>query len=855
MSSAELPSGTVTLLFTDIEGSTRLLQQLRDRYGEVLADHRRLLRAAFEAHGGSEMDTQGDAFFVAFRRAKEAVAAAVDAQRALAEYAWPEGVAVKVRMGIHTGEPSLGEEGYHGLGLHRGARICAAGHGGQILVSSATRELIEDELPEDVELQDLGEQRLKDLPRPERIFQVSYPGAPASFPALKTLDAQPADAPFGGREQELAAAVATRFRWTRRRRGLAVVGAAAVLAIGLAVAALVIGNGSASAVVVPANAVGIFSFGGTKLAASVPVGTSPSGIAVGEGGVWVTNTDSQTVSRIDPKTRSIVQTIDVGSGPSGIAVGGGFVWVANSLDGTVSQIDPRKNGGAVIARIKVGNEPRGVAYGGGSVWVTNASDKTLSRIDPATSKAAKPVGTGSGADGVAVGAGGVWVTSEANGTVTQIDPTSVQALQPISVGHGPAAVAVGSGAVWVANALDGTVSEIDPRRASVVTTIGVGAEPRGVAVGHGKVWVSSESGTLIQIDPGKGTVARAVKIGNRPEGLAIGPSGIYVAVRTSGLAHRGGTLRVVGIAGEIDSVDPGLDYSNITFAVYDGLVGFRRVGGAAGGQLVPNLAETLPTPSADQKTYAFRVRPGIRYSNGQRLRASDFRWAIERTFAILGAPGPGLYFDGIVGAAACTKRPKACDLSRGIVADDARGTITFHLTEPDPDFLLKLALPFAYAVPSSAPRRAVPGGLPGTGSYRITRIEQGSARAGAESLLPRVVAGGASRRLPGADRHALRTQAGSAARSRHPRAGRLGCRDRPGPRPGPRAGGKHPIREPGACQPNACHRLRHAQHPPPSIRRCAGAAGGELRRRSPWRRTGLPDAPGLPGAAPELPGL
>ena len=596
------------------------------------------------------MDTQGDAFFVAFRRAKEAVAAAVDAQRALAEYAWPEGVAVKVRMGIHTGEPSLGEEGYHGLGLHRGARICAAGHGGQILVSSATRELIEDELPEDVELQDLGEQRLKDLPRPERIFQVSYPGAPASFPALKTLDAQPADAPFGGREQELAAAVATRFRWTRRRRGLAVVGAAAVLAIGLAVAALVIGNGSASAGRGPANAVGIFSFGGTKLAAERPVGTSPSGIAVGEGGVWVTNTDSQTVSRIDPTDRSVVQTIDVGSGPAGIAVGGGFVWVANSLDGTVSQIDPARTAAPSSSRIKVGNEPTASPTAGARLG------DQLRRQDPDPDRPATVEGRDARPDGVGSrrgrrGSRGRVGHERGRRTVTRDRPPSGRRSSPSASGTVRRRSRWGPGAVWVANALDGTVSEIDPRRASVVTTIGVGAEPRGVAVGHGKVWVSSESGTLIQIDPGKGTVARAVKIGNRPEGLALGPSGIYVAVRTSGLAHRGGTLRVVGIAGPRSTRSiRRLDYSNITFAVYDGLVGFRRVGGAAGGQLVPNLAEALPTPSADRKTYAFRVRPGIRYSTGSALRASDFRWAIERTFAILGAPGPGLYFDGIVGA-------------------------------------------------------------------------------------------------------------------------------------------------------------------------------------------------------------
>ena len=135
------------MLFTDIEGSTYLLKQLGERYGELLEEQRRLLREAFAAHGGREMDTQGDAFFIAFARARNAVEAAVEAQRALAAHEWPDGVACRVRMGLHTGEPSVGAEGYHGIGVHRGARIAAAAHGGQILLSSATAEVVQEDLP------------------------------------------------------------------------------------------------------------------------------------------------------------------------------------------------------------------------------------------------------------------------------------------------------------------------------------------------------------------------------------------------------------------------------------------------------------------------------------------------------------------------------------------------------------------------------------------------------------------------------------------------------------------------------------------------------------------------------------
>src|SRR5918912_1903682 len=155
---AERTEGTVTFLFTDVEGSTLLLKQLRDRYGEVLAEHQRILREAFRAHGGSEVDTQGDAFFYVFSRARDAAEAAADAQRALAAHAWPAGAALRVRIGLHTAEPTLSDEGrYHGLGVHRTARIMAAGHGGQILASQATASVLADDEPPGLRLHYLGE--------------------------------------------------------------------------------------------------------------------------------------------------------------------------------------------------------------------------------------------------------------------------------------------------------------------------------------------------------------------------------------------------------------------------------------------------------------------------------------------------------------------------------------------------------------------------------------------------------------------------------------------------------------------------------------------------------------------------
>jgi class 3 adenylate cyclase len=194
---ASLPGGTVTFLFTDIEGSTRLLQQLGDAYGEVVRDHRQLLREHLGEKGGTEVDTQGDAFFYSFPRARDGVAGAVAAQRALAEHEWPDGAEVKVRMGLHTGEPSVGEEGYLGLDVVRAARICSAGHGGQILLSETTRALLGNDLPEGVSVVDLGQQDLKDVQH-ERIFQLAIDGD-QSFPPLKTHAPKSASDELGDR--------------------------------------------------------------------------------------------------------------------------------------------------------------------------------------------------------------------------------------------------------------------------------------------------------------------------------------------------------------------------------------------------------------------------------------------------------------------------------------------------------------------------------------------------------------------------------------------------------------------------------------------------------------------------------
>jgi predicted ATPase/class 3 adenylate cyclase len=190
-----LPTGTVTFLFTDIEGSTLLLQELGDRYADVLREHGDIVRRALEREGGAELGTEGDSFFAVFASPAAAVRAVVEAQRALAGHPWPESVQVRVRMGLHTGEGTPVGSGYVGLDVHRAARIGDAGHGGQVLLSEASAALIQQSLPDGVQLVDLGDHRLKDLPNPERLFQLSIEGLPAQFPPPRSLDARPNNLP------------------------------------------------------------------------------------------------------------------------------------------------------------------------------------------------------------------------------------------------------------------------------------------------------------------------------------------------------------------------------------------------------------------------------------------------------------------------------------------------------------------------------------------------------------------------------------------------------------------------------------------------------------------------------------
>ena len=433
------------------------------------------------------------------------------------------------------------------------------------------------------------------------------------------------------------------------------------------------------------------------------------------------NADDQTVSRINPRTNSAVETIDVGTGPAGIVTGAGAVWVLNALDGTVSRIDPGTN--RAVQTIPVGNGPTAIAYGLGALWVASGADNTISKIDARSGDLVRTFGAGPGASGIAVGFGSLWITSEPTANVSRVDPKSGTVERTINVGNGPRAIAVGAGFLWVANTLDGTVSRIDPRTDAATAVIPTAAGPSDIAAGPEKVWVANDVGaSLTLIDASTGQAVRSIPLGNRPRGVALVGNSVLVSVRGLGPEHRGGTLTIDSGRRGLTSIDPSISYESYNLAIpsltNDGLVAYEHVGGNDGTTLVPDLASTLPMPTAADTMYRFEVRPGVRYSTGRPVQAEDFRRAIERLFK-LGSPG-AVFYGGIVGAKGCTKG-KACDLAKGIVVSGR--SVSFHLVAPDPDFLYKLALPWAEAIPPGLPDHDVgTRPVPATGPYKISRF-------------------------------------------------------------------------------------------------------------------------------------
>jgi class 3 adenylate cyclase/streptogramin lyase len=508
---ASLPRGTVTFLFSDVEGSTQLQHSLGDRYQEVVEMHRRLLESAFASHGGTVVDRQTESFFCVFSRAQDAVRAAASAQRALARHEWPADVRVRVRMGIHAGEPELAGDRYVGLAVSRAARICAAGHGGQVLLSSSARALLADD--RETALRNLGFYRLKDFPEPEQIFQLVLDGLPSQFPPPR------ADA-------------------TRRPRRL-VVAVLALALIGVVVGAVVAvtSGGSGGLSHIGPESAGVIDAKTNRLVGEIPLGFGSGLLAAGEGYVWVVDPAGSTLTKVDPKTMRKVATTSLGglgAIPTGVAVGGGAVWVAVTGGGRLSVLELEPAFGTLRREIVVERTSAptaSLAFGSGRVWVL---EQGLGRVAYIDARSGTPSSTGvEGIDAlsIAVGSGAVWLGGRS--VVTRIDPDTGDVLASVPVAgvvqSQSTSIATGSGGVWFAGSSQPRLYRISPSDDAVAGTAPAGAGPSGVAVGASAVWVAnSRDGTVSRVDTGGGS-GSTIRLGAAPSGIVVYRGHVWTA--------------------------------------------------------------------------------------------------------------------------------------------------------------------------------------------------------------------------------------------------------------------------------------------------------------------------------------
>jgi peptide/nickel transport system substrate-binding protein len=514
---------------------------------------------------------------------------------------------------------------------------------------------------------------------------------------------------------------AREVRPRRHRRSALAAAGAAIVALGLSLGISFATGGSVrtSSTSGDPELVGLDRRSGA-IDATVTLPGNPAAVASGYGFLWVADPNAGTVARVDVDSETVADRVPVGGSPSALEVGGGSVWVASVPQGGLSRLDPLT--GTVTQRLRLGVDISALASGAhDDLWVGDATDRTLIEIDPVSGAVRRTLELQVKPAALAVSRTAIWVAAYDTNSVVQVDLRSGETVATISVGNGPSAVMIDGGTVWVVNTLDSTVSRIDAQTSSVVATVPVGSAPTAIAASGGFVWVASlDSSSLSRIDPRTNSVIGTSNVGGGASDVLATGNKVWVGTHSTA-SRRGGTLRL--LFSHPISIDPALQLDLLPLQsdglTRDGLVTYNHVAGAAGTQLVPDLAVRLPVPTGAGTLYTFRLRPGIRYSDGRFVRAGDFRRAIERVFRL--RSGGRDLFAAVAGAEDCARHPDVCDLSRGIVTDEPSRTVTFRLTRPDPNFLIALSYGgLASAVPAGAPTRdtgTVP--IPGTGPYKI----------------------------------------------------------------------------------------------------------------------------------------
>ena len=525
----------------------------------------------------------------------------------------------------------------------------------------------------------------------------------------------------------------------RGRRSAFVIGAGgAVLVAALAALAVRLAGSGASTVRAAPNSLAVIDIRSDRLVDAVAVGARPGGVAFGSGSLWAANLDDQTISRVDPKTLRTLRTIKVAGPPTGIAASAGGAWVVESNltsdvavpNGTssvfVDHVDPEFN--TLGPPVRIGDVlltgPGAIAAQGTSVWVA-PSTGPLTRLNALTGQKARHLDPNASPAGIAIGEGAVWLTDTAADNVVRVDPTGL--LTPIAVGNAPTGITVGAGGVWVVDSLDDAVVRIDPGTRSPTARVPVGQSPAGVAFGAGSVWVAnSGDGTVTRIDPRSDRVVAKIPVGASPQALTVADGRVWVTVDAQSISPTNsgssrGTLKLVS-SSDVDSMDPAIAYAplsdQLVYATCARLVNYPDQAGPAGSQLAPEVAQSLPTRSADGRTYTFTIRKGFRFSptSSQPVTAQTFKDSIERTLDPRMHSPTAYYLADVVGAGAYMAG-KTSHIA-GVAASGDK--LTIRLLAPAPDFLSRLAQPAFCAVPSNTPiNRNGVRAVPAAGPYYV----------------------------------------------------------------------------------------------------------------------------------------
>ncbi|HUR15406.1 MAG TPA: BTAD domain-containing putative transcriptional regulator [Mycobacteriales bacterium] len=545
---------------------------------------------------------------------------------------------------------------------------------------------------------------------PSARLQETFQAVLRQDPALDPVPPEPVEPvvrqePTAGGDPEPAPVSATAHapaaaRPARRR--LPALLAAGLTLLLLASFALVRLGGTAEATVLRPGAVGLVDLESGRVAEQVDLGERPSALVVHDGVLWAPLPRRGVLASTEAEAPRRVREATLDPGLGGAAAADDAIWVSQPDSRELIRVDVRSR--RVAQRVPVGGRPDAVVATRDAVWVANRLDDTVTRVSARSGRVLRTVAVGHDPVGVAAGKDALWVVGAGDASLTRVGLPSGSTVQRYRLTGTPSGVLLAHDAVWVADAAAGTVTRVDPTTGRVLAAVPVGLGASGLAATADAVVVSSAyDGWLVVLDPTDGTVSRRLHLGSAP--LAVHSDGRRVWAGSSVVpdaGRRGGTLRVA-LGGPRESPDPAVSFGGtlVTSLTHDGLVAVRRAAGADGSQLVPDLATDLPLPADGGRTWTFRLRSGIAWSTGGTVRVRDVRPSFERLvrdgFPLLGA---------IRGTERCS--PARCDLSAGITADEAQGTVSFHLREPDPDFLALLAMPQAAVLPAGSPAPVTP---------------------------------------------------------------------------------------------------------------------------------------------------